>query len=131
MACTLFRLFGPPYDSYEGPLPKYYIDIGIRNVGAIAADQVTGWIYLDKEILEPVDYFAEEDVEYAGEQHGKVKVRLTVQRPEGQLFASYQILMFSRSPFWCIGPKTHLLSTCLRVHRVSQLLRSSTCGCLR
>ena len=70
-------------------MPNYYIDIGIRNVGAIAADQVTGWIYLDKEILEPVDYFAEEDVEYAGEQHGKVKVRLTVQRPEGQLFASY------------------------------------------
>ncbi len=78
----------PPRYVYEGPLPSHYLDVGIRNVGRAAAYDVTGWLWLDKGILEPVEYFTDADVEVAGEEHGRVKVELSVRNEGGRLFPS-------------------------------------------
>lgn len=78
----------PPRYVYEGPLPNFYLDVGIRNVGRAAAYDVTGWLWLDKGVLEPVEYFTDADIEVAGEEHGRVKVELSVRNEGGRLFPS-------------------------------------------
>ena len=79
----------PPRYVYEGSLPNYYLDVGIRNMGRAAAYDVTGWLWFNKEVLEPVDHFASADVEAAGERHGKVKTKLSVGNEGGRLFPSH------------------------------------------
>lgn len=84
----LHPLTAPKY-VYEGPLPDHYIDIGIRNVGRVAAYDVIGWVQFDKEILEPIEHFAQAGVEIIEETNNEVKVRLSVQNPGGRLFPSF------------------------------------------
>ena len=79
----------PPRYAYDGSLPNYYLDIGIRNVGRAAAYDVTGWAWFDKEILEPVEHFARAGVKVAGSRHGRVKVELSVRNEGGRLFPSH------------------------------------------
>jgi hypothetical protein len=74
---------------YEGPLPDHFVDVGIRNVGRAAAYDVTGWIWFAKSVIEPVEHFASSGVEVAGEEHGKVKVELSVRNEGGRLFPSH------------------------------------------
>lgn len=79
----------PPKHVYERLLPDHVVDVSIRNVGRAAAYDVTGWVWFDKEVVEPVDYFASSDVEVTGEADGKVKVTLSVGNEGGRLFPSY------------------------------------------
>jgi hypothetical protein len=74
---------------YEGPVPNYYLDVGIRNVGRAAAYDVTGWVWFDKDVLEPIGHFARADVTVAGEERGRVKVELSVRNEGGRLFPSH------------------------------------------
>lgn len=65
------KLFGSPMQSvpllpnpygrelYEGPLPEKVVVVGIGNRGRIAAYDVTGWIYLNADHLEPLPEFSE------------------------------------------------------------------------
>lgn len=79
----------PPKYVYEGPVPDHFVDVGIRNVGQAAAYDVTGWLWFDKAVFEPVDNFASSDVKVVGEADGKVKVELSVGNEGGRLFPSY------------------------------------------
>ncbi|MDP9474183.1 MAG: DUF4670 domain-containing protein [Actinomycetota bacterium] len=79
----------PPRYVYEGPLPDHFVDVGIRNVGRAAAYDVTGWLWFDKEIVEPVEHFAARGVEVTEESNGKVKVELSVRNEGGRLFPSH------------------------------------------
>lgn len=79
----------PPKYVYEGPVPNYYLDVGIRNVGRAAAYDVTGWVWFGKDILEPLEHFTRADVTVAGEEHGRVKVELSVRNEGGRLFPSH------------------------------------------
>lgn len=74
---------------YEGSLPDHFVDIGIRNVGRAAAYDVTGWVWFDKAVVEPVEHFASRGVSITGEADGKVKVELSVQNAGGRLFPSH------------------------------------------
>ncbi len=79
----------PPRHVYEGPLPDHFVEVGIRNVGRAAAYDVTGWVWFDKEVMEPVEHFATSGVEVTGEANGKVKVELSVRNVGGRLFPSH------------------------------------------
>lgn len=75
-------------DAYEGPFPNYFIDLDIRNIGRAAAYDVTGWVWFDADIFEPIEYFAPSGVEVRVETEGKIKVELSVQNDGGRLFPS-------------------------------------------
>ena len=79
----------PPSYVYEGTLPDYFVDVGIRSVGRAATYDVTAWVWFDKEVLEPVEHFAAAGVEVTGEADGKFKVELSVQNEGGRLFPSH------------------------------------------
>jgi hypothetical protein len=88
----------PPKYVYEGPVPNYYLDVGIRNVGRAAAYDVTGWVWFDKDVLEPIGHFARADVTVARQEHGRVKVELNVRREGGRLFPSHNDTYTFRIP---------------------------------
>ena len=68
--------FGLHRHVYEGPLPSHFIEIGIRNVGRAAAYDVTGWVWFDEAVFEPVDHFAASGVRVAGRADGKERWNL-------------------------------------------------------
>jgi hypothetical protein len=95
----------PPRHVYEGPFPDHFVDVGIRNVGRAAAYDVTGWVWFDKSVIEPIDFFASSGVEVTGEANGKVKVELSVRNEGGRLFPSHNDTYAFRIP--------------MRLHRVA------------
>lgn len=73
---------------YEGPLPDHFVDVRIRNIGRAAAYDVTGWIWFERGVVEPVEEFGYADVEVGETERGWVKVQLSVGNEGGRLFPS-------------------------------------------
>lgn len=87
------------FSPHGGPYPNYCLCVRISNSGGIAAKHVTGWVEVDRDVLEPVDHFLDNDVEILNQRRASaVKLRLTVPNEEGTLLVGGEAEHIFRIP---------------------------------